>query len=217
MTAEKAIYAKQVNELIADIQMKDDRYTIIKLEREVFESVGIISNAVGDSSNLTASILRYRFIISKLTEFRDSIKDYSSLPTDELIKVSKNSIKNKGYTLAEVSGMIGKSASYIGAMFSKGERAPILNIYDYSKMLHNKGQQNAEKYYPLPQETIKSEKIVSVAKLILNDKVYYLENVQDNKLVFGVCRDDAEWFNEEPSIETEIINGKKKTVIEFEN
>lgn len=215
MTAEKAIYIKQVNELIADIQMKDDRYTVRKLEREVFEKDGIIANAVNGSSNLTASVDRYRFIISRLTEFRDSIKDYSSLPTDELIKMSKNSIKNKGYTLAEVSGMIGKSASYIGVTFSKGERAPILNIYDFAKMLPAKGYQHVAENIVQPKVTIATDGLISIIKLTLNGNVYYLENVQDEKLMFSASRDNAEWFNDEPVIKTEIMNGKKKTVIEF--
>lgn len=174
MTTEQSIYAKQINELIADIKMKDDRYTITKLEKEVFEKVGIISSAVSNYSNTTTSVDRYRFIISKLTEFRDSIKDYSSLSTDELIKVSKNLIKNNGYTISEVSEMMGKSANYIYVAFSREERFSLLNIYDYTKMLHKKGQKNIEKHYTLPQETIKSEKNVSIAKLILNGKVYYL-------------------------------------------
>lgn len=217
MTTEQSIYAKQINELIADIKMKDDRYTITKLEKEVFEKVGIISSAVSNYSNTTTSVDRYRFIISKLTEFRDSIKDYSSLSTDELIKVSKNLIKNNGYTISEVSEMMGKSANYIYVAFSREERFSLLNIYDYTKMLHKKGQKNIEKHYTLPQETIKSDENVSIAKLILNGKIYYLEDVQANKLVFGMGREDAEWFSEEPSIATEIMKGKKRTVIEFEN
>lgn len=217
MTTEQSIYAKQINELVKDIQMKDDRYTIAKLEREVFEKAGIISNATSNYSNVTTSVDRYRFIISKLTEFRDSIKDYSSLSTDELTKVSKNLIKNNGYMISEVSEMMGKSSNYIYTAFSRRERFALLNIYDYTKMLHKKGQKNIEKHYTLPQETIKSDENVSIAKLILNGKIYYLEDVQANKLVFGMDREDAEWFSKEPSIATEIMKGKKKTVIEFEN
>lgn len=217
MTTEKVIYAKQINELVKDIQMKDDRYTIMKLEREVFEKVGIISNATSNYSNVTTSVDRYRFIISKLTEFRDSIKDYSSLSTDELTKVSKNLIKNNGYMISEVSEMMGKSSNYIYTAFSRKERFSLLNIYDYTKMLHKKGQKNIEKHYTLPQETIKSDENVSIAKLILNGKIYYLEDVQANKIVFSIDREYAEWFSEEPSIATEIMKGKKRTVIEFEN
>lgn len=217
MTAEKYVYIKQINELIADIQKKDDRFSVSKLERDVFEKEHIIANAISRYSKSCYSIDRYRFIISRLTEYRDSIKDYSMISTNELIKKSKNLIKNKGYTLEDVSAMMGKNNNYISARISEGKRSPILNIYDFAKMLPEKSYQRVVENIVKPEVTIATDGLISIIKLTLNGNVYYLENVQDEKLMFSASRDNAEWFNEEPSIETEIINGKKKTVIEFEN
>lgn len=216
MTAEKDAYSKQVKELIADIQKKDDRFTVGKLERDVFEKSYIISNAISPSLISQYSIDRYRFIISRLTELRDSIKDYSMISTAELNKQSRNLIKNKGYTFSEVSVMMGKAPKYISTELSKKARYSALGIYDFAKMLPKKGYQHGVENIVQPEVIVAPDGRISVVKLTLNGNVYYLENVQDEKLMFSASRDNAEWFNDEPVIETEIMNGKKKTVIEFE-
>lgn len=227
MTVDQTNFSKQINILIGEIQKKDERFNVQRLERTIFEKDHIISNAA--DRNTPTSVERYRTIISALTNFKNSMKDYSNISTDELIKRVKNLIKNKGYSQSEVSKRMGKSDTYVASSISKKLRSPLLNIYDFVELLTKKTEnekviKETERRTPTPpistvfngQKFTEEEGTIFVAKLTLNGETYYLENLQEGKLHFTNTTSNAEWFAEKPFVKADVMSGRKKVVVEFD-
>lgn len=227
MTVDQTNFSKQINILIGEIQKKDERFNVQRLERTIFEKNNVISKAA--DRNTPTSVERYRAIISALTNFKNSMKDYSNISTDELIKRVKNLIKNKGYSQSEVSKRMGKSDTYVASSISQKSRSPLLNIYDFVELLTKKTEnekviKKTECRTPTsPVSTVFNEQknteedgTIFVAKLTLNGETYYLENLQEGKLHFANTTSNAEWFTEKPFVEADVMTGRKKVVVEFD-
>ncbi|MGM0174123.1 hypothetical protein [Enterococcus sp. DIV0800] len=219
MTADQRSFVNQINEVISEIQNKDDRYSVVKIEQKCFEKKGIISNAINDK--LQTSIQRYRLVLERLESLKESMKDYSTIPTKDLKRQVKNLIKNKGYTQGEVSEMMGRSSGFVSSTLSQGIRTAMLDIYDFANLLREKRALDnnvvrEEKTRLIKEKNPNEFESIFVTKLIVNGKEYYLKTMGSDRIEFSDSTDHAEWFDQKPQIDVDVLSGKKKVVIEFD-
>ena len=216
MTEDKKIFQRQINELIGDIQKKDERESISHLEQMIFEKQGIIASSIAESGN--PSIDRLRSIITGLEKYKSEMRDYSSLTVDELKKKIKNLIANKNYKYDEISALMGKSRAYVSKILIVGSKYSLLNIYDFVGMLPPKEKTETPMVKTAERKTSigTSAGAIHVAKLVFEGSEYYLESVGGEQLVFVKSSDRAQWFDETPEAKLEFLTGRKKVVIEFD-
>lgn len=216
MTEEKKIFCRQINELIGDIQAKDERKSVLYLEQTVFEKKGFISNALTTTGN--PSIDKLRNIIKGLEKYKSEMRDYSALTTDELKKKIKNLISNKNYNPNEIATLMGKTSSYVYVNLARDSKHSLLNIYDFVVVLPAKEKNGTQVAKTVEQKTSigTSAGAIHVAKLVFEGSEYYLESTGGEQLMFVKSPDRAQWFDETPEAKLEFLTGRKKVVIEFD-
>lgn len=216
MTEEKKIFQRRINELIGDIQNKDERKSVLYLEQTVFEKPGIITSSIAKSGN--PSIDKLRSVITGLEKYKSEMRDYSSLTVDELKKKIKNLIANKNYKYDEISGLMGKSRAYVSKILIVDSKYSLLNIYDFVVMIPAKEKNGTQAVKPIEQKTNveTSAGAIHVVELIFDGNEYYLESTGGEQLVFVKSSDRAQWFDKTPEAELEFLTGRKKVVIEFD-
>lgn len=216
MTEEKKIFCRKINELIGDIQAKDERKSVLYLEQTVFEKKGFISNALTTNGN--PSIDKLRNIITGLEKYKSEMRDYSAMTTDELKKKIKNLIANKNYNPKEIATLMGKASSYVYVNLTRDSKHSLLNIYDFVGMLPTKEKNGTQVVKPIEQKTSVETSVgsIHVVGIIFEGSDYYLESVGGEQLVFVKSSDRAQWFDKTPEAELEFLTGRKKVVIEFD-
>ena len=216
MTEEKKIFCRQINELIGDIQAKDERKSVLYLEQTVFEKKGFISNALTTTGN--PSIDKLRNIIKGLEKYKSEMRDYSALTTDELKKKIKNLISNKNYNPNEIATLMGKTSSYVYVNLARDSKHSLLNIYDFVVVLPAKEKNGTQVAKTVEQKTSigTSAGAIHVAKLVFEGSEYYLESKGGEQLMFVNSPERAQLFDETPEAKLEFLTGRKKVVIEFD-
>lgn len=223
MTEEKKIFCRKINELIGDIQAKDERKSVLYLEQTVFEKKGFISSAIATDGN--PSIDKLRNIINGLEKYKIEMRDYSEMSVDDLDKKIRNLIENKRYNKAEVSELMGKSITYVNATLYRKSKPQLLDIFDFVTLLPKKKDDvkpappnliPANKTNDLQKAINKNSGTIHVVKLAFGDAEYYLESVGESQIVFVKSSDRAQWFDETPEANLEFLTGRKKVVIEFD-
>ena len=216
MTEEKKIFQRRINELIGDIQNKDERENVVHLEQTIFEKQGIIASSIAKNGN--PSIDRLRSIITGLEKYKSEMRDYSSLTVDELKKKIKNLISNKNYNPNEIATLMGKTSSYVYVNLARDSKHSLLNIYDFVVVLPAKEKNGTQVAKTVEQKTSigTSAGAIHVAKLVFEGSEYYLESTGGEQLMFVKSPDRAQWFDETPEAKLEFLTGRKKVVIEFD-
>lgn len=216
MTEEKKIFCRKINELIGDIQAKDERKSVLYLEQTVFEKKGFISNALTTTGN--PSIDKLRNIIKGLEKYKSEMRDYSALTTDELKKKIKNLISNKNYNPNEIATLMGKTSSYVYVNLARDSKHSLLNIYDFVVVLPAKEKNGTQVAKTVEQKASVETSVgaIHVVGLIFEGNEYYLESAGGEQLVFVKSSDRAQWFDETPEANLEFLTGRKKVVIEFD-
>lgn len=224
MTEDKEIFRRKINELLGDIQKKDERKTVAFLEKTIFEKTGYIAGALTVNGN--PGVDRLRDIVRRLEKYKSEMRDYSIFTSQDLKRKINNLISNKNYKRTEVSELMGKYQNYVSAAMGKEARYSLLNIFDFVTMLPEKKASAKEKplnLFDTLNETKdclktvnKNSGTIHVVKLVFEDHEYYLENTRDNQLVFAKSTDRAQWFDETPEAKLEFLTGRKKVVVEFD-